>query len=149
MEYSKNEQKLDRIQFITGSMSIGMVLTLQFVYFPVIQYMSNYLTGLIRYLSVFSIFLILDLYFTISNLRVSDDWEKHKYLRMNIGLLSAGIFIHIFFILPGIFNLNSDFVSSLNTRFILVTFIYLWKALIQIKIFNLFQDTYQTIKPMS
>lgn len=151
MEYSPREQNFDKWQLVTGFTGIGLIFALQFIILPILEGLGEFTRFFRNYGITLSLFILTDFVLTIKILKVSIDYEKHKFYRMNIGVLAAVVFAHLFFLLSVVREILIGHLSAINdftSRFPIITVLFLLKGIIQIQIFNLFQHTYSTMAPL-
>lgn len=90
------------------------------------------------------IIILIDITSSIIILKNSNDYDKHKFIRVNIAVLFAMISAHLVFIVPYI---DGKGINITNIHWI-VTFLAAIKITNHGKIFRIFQEAYKSIKPL-
>ena len=144
MDYSLKEQKSDIIQLIAGVSLFSLVIVSQLFIFPMSPNISDKKEYFTRYYLILGIFIIIDIISSVVIMKNSHDYDKHKFLRRNVALISAIIFAHLFFIIPYI----EDGAYNITILHWIVVFLAIIKISSHIKIFSIFQVSYKSLKPL-
>ncbi|MCY3413007.1 MAG: hypothetical protein INQ03_15320 [Candidatus Heimdallarchaeota archaeon] len=152
MTYSTKEKRLDIFQFLFAAISSGIIFVTQLVIYPLLGEITDYSRLFSLYFVTLMVFFLADMITTFMNLFESIDYVKHKFLRRNIGLLFSALFVYLIFMLNSILTLietgDKTHVPTIVYSHLIITAIYIIKLRIQFNIFELFQDSYEVLKPL-